>query len=223
MKDAMIDVPLVDADDCLRTEVARWYCEVFNDPRYFGESWTIESASHYLFDSGADDGDLETRLFAMQREGQVMGAAIACVGRVSCALTVRELPKQARNVEVLVKVRRQVEWFVPDDTVILVFRELGIVPAARNGLGNALNMIVPPIAWAEARGARFGCFWTSRVSPLYRLLHGYGIRDIFDFRDEQQAVFMGDDISTALYRLRQPLKKARRMLLERLGHERFSA
>jgi hypothetical protein len=216
--DHIVEMPLVAADCDLRQEIALWYCSVFNDPDTFGDSWTVKAAEDYLF---GEAGKTEENLVLTYCNHTLAGVAVAVAAPIEMALTLREIPPEFRTQNVLDGVRRQVTWFVDETAKIMVFREVGVHKNFRGDISHAMELITRSTVWAVASGAKMGCFWTSRKSPLYRMLRAYDIRDLYDFGGDRDLVFMGDDPSHSLRRFRKPIKECRRLLVERLRHQRL--
>lgn len=211
-----VEIPLREADADLRNQIAAWYCDVFNDPETFNDSYTLESAAHQLFGEAHRLNEYLTCSFSGER---LVGLNISVVGPMNQVLLLRELPAEFRTDAMMKRVLKQVTWFVDESDLVMISRETGVHKDFRGEMNNAVELILRAAAWAVGLHVRYGLTWTSRKSPMYGILRGCDFRDIYDFGGEHELVFMGDS-PDAFSRL-QKARSNKRMIVERLKHQRY--
>lgn len=198
-------------------ELINWYIQVFNDRSSgeWAESWTPEQVRQKLIIDTAGQW-YRSLITSWRHQGDLVGATIVFVERADRVLKRSDLPPGCQTDARLAEVNRHLDWLIGADPLVVQYRELGIVRQFRQGFAPVGKLIADSAAAAIARGARYGCWWTSRQSRLFPIVIGLDCRVAYDFQDDGGNVLMIGECDQTHRRLCQPPAKINQMLAERL-------
>lgn len=210
LAEALTDAAFID-------ELVDCFMAVFNasGEGEWQEAWTVESVRNLLINDAPQNAH---RVFlATWREGGALaGFSLVEIGGFDEVLRLSDLPPNHRTVEHLEGVKRQIEWLAGPKPVIVNQREIGIRQEFRKGLEPIVRLLLDPME----RGPEdaYICNWTSRKAKLMPIILAMDVRVVYDFKDEAQHVFIGEDVKHLRRRLRSGASSVGLMMKERRSH-----
>jgi len=199
-------------------DLVSWYVAVFNSKGdgEWGERWTPESARRKLIDDTV--GEHERTLVTTWRVGgKLVGACLVFVDRADRVLRLRDLPPGLQTPERLADCNRNLDWLISPRPLVAQYREIGILKEFRRGWEPVMRLMLDPgAASIDLWDAKYVLYWTSRKRRMYPIMCGLDNRIVYDFRDAEANVLMGEYTSEMRRRLSLPAEQCRAMIVERI-------
>jgi hypothetical protein len=199
-------------------ELVNWYLGVFNakGTDEWGERWTPETAHRKLI--GDTAGEHERTLVTTWRlNGRLVGACLVFVDQADRVLRLSDLPSGSQSPERLADCRRNLDWLIGLGPTVAQYREIGILKEFRRGWEPVMHLMLDPGSTSmDLWDAKYVLYWTSRKRRMYPIMCGLDNRIVYDFRDREANLLMGEYAAEMRRRLSLPAEHCRAMIAERL-------
>jgi len=170
------------------------YAEVFNAE--WGENWSVDQVRNKYEDFARTDG-AACRVSLVLNSDQISILAGFCVTvseKLQITLQARDLPPKLNSESDLRAVLNAFQEFgLSNETQVLLFREIAIIPQFRRGVAIFQMLPTPHLQHAEQQHIDDYWFWTAEHSNMAVLARGLEMRKVYQYNDDKRhAVYVGD-------------------------------